>query len=382
MPTGSGPLLRSGRESEETAHDPPRPSSSPASRVRAPRCCRPCWRPIPGWCAGPRPASSAVRRRRRPRPLSPRRLAGSRDRLPLFHRSRGRVDPGELRADPPGAHRGTGPEGAVDPLGHDRALYGAQRRPPPTSILSSGIADDSFNRTSSRWRITPMIRLGLGLRNKAQRLKRWAREKYALSVPWSPGPIRHHWSGRLEDEVGFWRDWLVQKGEPHFPDGFRFRTDPGSPLQPLITEILDTPPGSTARILDVGSGPLTWLGKVWEGRSVEITATDALSDDYNSLFTEVGLIPLVRPIKVERGTIDRSGTARAFRPRHLAERPGSQLRPARGDPADGEIRQARRQGIVDARAERGGESGLPRAPPMEFLCSQWKILNMEHARSY
>ncbi len=143
-----------------------------------------------------------------------------------------------------------------------------------------------------------MIRLGLGLRNKAQRLKRWAREKYALSVPWSPGPIRHHWSGRLEDEVGFWRDWLVQKGEPHFPDGFRFRTDPGSPLQPLITEILDTPPGSTARILDVGSGPLTWLGKVWEGRSVEITATDALSDDYNSLFTEVGLIPLVRPIKV------------------------------------------------------------------------------------
>ena len=50
------------------------------------------------------------------RPRPPRRLAEKRDRLPLFHRARGRVDPGELRADPPGTRRGAGPPGALDRL--------------------------------------------------------------------------------------------------------------------------------------------------------------------------------------------------------------------------------------------------------------------------
>ena len=144
-----------------------------------------------------------------------------------------------------------------------------------------------------------MLRLGLGLRSKARRLNKWVRERYALLVPWSPAPIHHKWSHQIEEEVEFWREFLMRKGEPNYANGFRFRTDPDSPLQPLVTETLDMPPGSTVRILDVGAGPLTWLGKVWEGHSVEITATDALSEHYNSLLAEVGLIPLVRTIKAD-----------------------------------------------------------------------------------
>ena len=39
----------------------------------------------------------------------------------------------------------------------------------------------------------------------------------------------------------------------------------------------------TIRILDVGCGPLTTLGKVWEGHSIEITAVDPLAKGYEAI---------------------------------------------------------------------------------------------------
>ena len=102
------------------------------------------------------------------------------------------------------------------------------------------------------------------------------------------------WELGLEEEIEFWARWLHDRGAP-WSDDYVFRNDPESPLQPAVTAQLD--PGATeVRLLDVGSGPLTILGKRWGDRRVEITAVDPLADRYAELFARFGLVPLVTPV--------------------------------------------------------------------------------------
>jgi len=102
------------------------------------------------------------------------------------------------------------------------------------------------------------------------------------------------WSEGLDEETEYWFRWLRDR-EP-WPEQFAFRTDPDSELQPHIRRYLASPPDARLRILDVGSGPLTVLGKRWEDRSLEITAIDPLAERYAELCDRVGLEPLVRPV--------------------------------------------------------------------------------------
>jgi SAM-dependent methyltransferase len=102
------------------------------------------------------------------------------------------------------------------------------------------------------------------------------------------------WSEGLDEETEYWFRWLRDR-EP-WPEQFAFRTDPESELQHHIRRYVASPPGARVRILDVGSGPLTVLGKRWEDRTLEITAVDPLAERYAKLFDRVGLEPLVRPV--------------------------------------------------------------------------------------
>lgn len=58
-------------------------------------------------------------------------------------------------------------------------------------------------------------------------------------------------------------------------------------------------PGAEVRILDVGAGPLTSVGKRWPGRTVTITPVDALAREYDRLLREAGVVPLVRTVYAE-----------------------------------------------------------------------------------
>jgi len=109
--------------------------------------------------------------------------------------------------------------------------------------------------------------------------------------------LRETWKRGLPQEIAFWR-MVFETGGPR-PDVWRLKTDPHTPLQPWITRRLDAPEGSEVHLLDVGSGPLTLLGKVWPGRTVRITATDVLADEYNALIDEFGVQTPVRPIHCE-----------------------------------------------------------------------------------
>lgn len=100
------------------------------------------------------------------------------------------------------------------------------------------------------------------------------------------------WKDGLSWEMQFWGDWIQTRGLD-WPDEFRARLDPECPFQPHLRPFLNVPADLTARVLDVGSGPLTKIGKKWDSRKIEIVAVDPLADDYNAALQRIGVTPLV-----------------------------------------------------------------------------------------
>ncbi|MBN1543391.1 methyltransferase domain-containing protein [candidate division KSB1 bacterium] len=107
------------------------------------------------------------------------------------------------------------------------------------------------------------------------------------------------WKLGIAEELDFWDQWLRTNGW-RWPEDYLFRTDPDAPLQNEIIRLLPSTQ-TDVKILDVGSGPLTFLGKQAAGRRIYITATDPLAVHYNRLLKRYGIpspTPL-RPIKAE-----------------------------------------------------------------------------------
>lgn len=96
------------------------------------------------------------------------------------------------------------------------------------------------------------------------------------------------WQSAFDNEVAFWRDYLQRKGAD-WPQCYQHQIDPESWLnethQRLVQHIQDDP----IHILDVGSGPMTMVGKRHPSKRLVITATDVLADEYAALLNELGL---------------------------------------------------------------------------------------------
>src|SRR5947207_15730857 len=103
------------------------------------------------------------------------------------------------------------------------------------------------------------------LRSIAGRTRRKIAE-YRAHALWRLGLLKGSWTGALSDELGFWQNALTDGGRAWNEEEFRKRTDPNLELQSELKDLMVTPPGGLARILDVGAGPLTRLGKKWQGR--------------------------------------------------------------------------------------------------------------------
>ncbi len=72
--------------------------------------------------------------------------------------------------------------------------------------------------------------------------------------------LRARWESGKKFELDFWRQfWATEGGE--WPDDYRQRLDMQTPLDSWILKYLD-PSAPVISILDVGSGPMTNLGKI------------------------------------------------------------------------------------------------------------------------
>jgi len=97
----------------------------------------------------------------------------------------------------------------------------------------------------------------------------------------------------LPEEVRFWTSALSDPERCWNVEEFRERLRPDLPLQDALRALIDLPEGGTARILDVGAGPLTRVGRIWPGHSVEIVPVDPLAGEYRKIFAEISLRPVV-----------------------------------------------------------------------------------------
>jgi len=98
---------------------------------------------------------------------------------------------------------------------------------------------------------------------------------------------------RVADELRFWDKWFKKKGL-QWPDDYRSRLDPDSPLAEEYCECIEHLPQYEIRILDVGAGPLTVLGKKHPSKRLVIVAVDVLAEKYDELLDRYHVCPAVR----------------------------------------------------------------------------------------
>ena len=120
-----------------------------------------------------------------------------------------------------------------------------------------------------------------------------ARTSGTQPVNWAERPPEDAWQASIDGEVRFWNDWLTTKGA-RYPGSYDRAFDAGLELPPEIAKLLSAPDGATLTLLDVGAGPLTFLGRTHPRWQLEITAVDVLGAQYSQLLDDAGLVPPVR----------------------------------------------------------------------------------------
>jgi SAM-dependent methyltransferase len=108
------------------------------------------------------------------------------------------------------------------------------------------------------------------------------------------------WHGRTRNEIEFWAGWLSgAPGTEQWAADRDERLNPETEIRdPVVRTELDRLPEEQVSILDVGAGPLTWLGYRYPGKKLTIVPVDPLADDYDRLLREARLEPPLRTIGV------------------------------------------------------------------------------------
>jgi SAM-dependent methyltransferase len=108
------------------------------------------------------------------------------------------------------------------------------------------------------------------------------------------------WRTRTSSEVDFWAGWLVgAPGTEQWASDRESRLDPDTEIRdPLVHAELDRNPEEEVSILDVGAGPVTWLGYRYPGKKLTIVPVDPLADEYDRLLRDAKLDPPIRTVRV------------------------------------------------------------------------------------
>jgi len=109
---------------------------------------------------------------------------------------------------------------------------------------------------------------------------------------------REIWNAGIAAEIEFWDRWFATRGAD-WPDEYLLRLDPESLLSDYYCSFIDDLPQQDIRILDVGAGPLTLLGKRHRSKRLTIVATDALAREYDRLLEKYDVHPPVRTVFAE-----------------------------------------------------------------------------------
>jgi SAM-dependent methyltransferase len=100
------------------------------------------------------------------------------------------------------------------------------------------------------------------------------------------------WAEGIDEELAFWDNWFAKKGGV-WADDYCTRLEPHREIDPeLMTGLAGT------CVLDVGAGPMTVLGHMYNGQSLDFTACDPLAPFYAEIAAKNGV---QRPVKTQLG---------------------------------------------------------------------------------
>lgn len=129
----------------------------------------------------------------------------------------------------------------------------------------------------------------------SHRITRITRRVRKAVRPLTPRRLVHR--AGLRGELRWWRGYIATGGGD-WPEDLRQRLDPDAPLlEPLIADRLDRFGRAPVRVLDVGAGPVSALGRTHGDLRLEITAVDPLGDRYAQLLADAGIEPPVRTLQ-------------------------------------------------------------------------------------
>lgn len=112
---------------------------------------------------------------------------------------------------------------------------------------------------------------------------------------------KEKWHDGTTHEIAFWDAFFETKNFGD-PGDYNFRLDRSTELQQQIKDLLigiENP-----LILDVGAGPLTYLGKNINGFPINIYPVDALAAHYNIILNKYGIEPPIRTLFKESEELD------------------------------------------------------------------------------
>ena len=105
--------------------------------------------------------------------------------------------------------------------------------------------------------------------------------------------MKKEWENNLKSEIAFWERWCATQGEQWHTD-FMFRVNPDNKIQDKYCPFVD----ENSKILDVGSGVYTILGRNFKGKRLDIVCTDPLADEYKKLKLKYNLPEIDTILKV------------------------------------------------------------------------------------
>jgi tetratricopeptide (TPR) repeat protein len=209
-----------------------------------------------------------------------------------------------------------------------------------------------------------------GPRRLLRRLPPRHRDRPDRLRPMTPTPTAapsafETWREQVPDEVAFWESWARTRGR-EWPEDFLRRFDPKAPIDGRLGEVLAALGQDRVRLLDVGAGPVTVLGKTVPGKVVEITAVDPLADAYAGLLERAGPRAARPDVRLRRRAPGRALRRRrrstSPTPATPSTTPTTRSR-GRRDARGGATGRARRPG---PRVRRGRQRVLRRAAPVEL----------------
>jgi SAM-dependent methyltransferase len=92
----------------------------------------------------------------------------------------------------------------------------------------------------------------------------------------------------VAEEKNHWARLFSSKESLFSDPDFKNRANPDRLLQPELAKLLESTSGDPL-VLDVGCGPLSTIGIVFQNRRVDLHGADPLADDYQTLLDSIGV---------------------------------------------------------------------------------------------